>query len=66
MIYACVICLALLNVPQHPKGLKSGKDPNQVVLFIPNILICMIRIVSAIVGPLIMIVLPGSFYYYAQ
>lgn len=36
------------------------------MIFIPNILICIMRIVSAIVCPLIMIVLPASFYYYTQ
>jgi len=67
IIILVVIALALLNVPQHPYGLKSTAletDPKRI--FIPNILICIMRIVAAIVCPLIMIVLPASFYYYTQ
>jgi hypothetical protein len=64
-IISVVIALAMLNVPQHPHGVITvvGETPP---IFIPNILICIMRIVSAIVCPLIMIVLPASFYYYAQ
>lgn len=73
-IILVVSILAIVNVPQHPNGItrkplpSTLADDTKVVqkVFIPNILICMMRIVSAIVCPLIMIVLPASFYYYTQ
>lgn len=39
---------------------------NSPMIFIPNVLICLTRIVSAIVCPLIMIVLPASFYIHMK
>lgn len=68
-IILVVSILAIVNVPQHPNGITRAAPVDEKVVqkvFIPNILICMMRIVSAIVCPLIMIVLPASFYYYTQ
>jgi hypothetical protein len=59
-IFGTVLGLALVNIPQHPSD--AGIEGS----FIPNILVCITRIISAIVCPLIMIVLPGSFYHYTK